>query len=170
MTQTATTPRYFTLEEANATLPLVRAITTDLVNLSRELLERKERLELLTTEREATWGDSGSDPYWDELRQVAEDLDKETLRLREYAAELQQLGLLLRDPVRGLVEFPAWVDQEKAFFCWSLGEAEITEWRGAGDRKSRRRSLAPRLPSGRAPGDSADGPGPSSSRPGLPNS
>jgi hypothetical protein len=168
MTQTASTARFFTLEEANATLPLVRAITSDLVSLSREVLERKQRLELLTTERDATWGDSGSDPYWDELRQVAEDLDKETLRLREYVAELEQLGLEVRDPVQGLVEFPAWVGRDRAFFCWSLGEAEVLHWRSAGDRKSRRRSITTPSATNTGPVDASDGP--PSPRPGLPNS
>ena len=39
--------KIFTPAEANATLPLVRAIVTDLVDLSRELAERRQRLALL---------------------------------------------------------------------------------------------------------------------------
>ena len=43
--------KVFTLEQATALLPLVRAITTDLVQLSREVIERRERLALLTAGR-----------------------------------------------------------------------------------------------------------------------
>ena len=39
--------KIFTPAEANATLPLVSAIVSDLVDLSRELTERRQRLTLL---------------------------------------------------------------------------------------------------------------------------
>ena len=36
--------KYFTVEQANAMLPLVRAIVKDLADLSREVIDRRERL------------------------------------------------------------------------------------------------------------------------------
>ncbi|MCH7995740.1 MAG: DUF2203 family protein, partial [Planctomycetes bacterium] len=44
--------RFFTVEEANKALPLVRAIVDDLARLSREVIERRERLSVLMDGRE----------------------------------------------------------------------------------------------------------------------
>ena len=55
--------KQFSVEEANAMLPLVGAIARDLVDLSREVAERQERIDHLTTGREMESGD----PYEDEL-------------------------------------------------------------------------------------------------------
>ena len=60
--------RTFTIEEANAALPLVRAIVTDLAGLSREVIERRRRVSLLLDSREADRGD----PYREELVQISE--------------------------------------------------------------------------------------------------
>src|SRR6185295_20107824 len=58
--------KIFTVEQANAALPLVRAITADLVRLSREVVERRERLTLLAAPRNA----AHQDPYAEELAQI----------------------------------------------------------------------------------------------------
>ena len=58
MVQASKPSRVFTLAEANAMLPLVRAITRDLVRLSREVVERHQRVEHLKAGRSITFGRS----------------------------------------------------------------------------------------------------------------
>ena len=53
----------FTIEQANATLPLVRAIVSDLVELSVEVAERRQRVGYLLKHRRK----NENDPYWQEL-------------------------------------------------------------------------------------------------------
>src|SRR6185436_2502523 len=81
--------RVFTIEQANAMLPLVRAITTDLAKLAREVVERRHRLALLTSGRDLTPGD----PYSDELAQMESHLERDAGRLQEYVEELRALGV-----------------------------------------------------------------------------
>ena len=79
----------FTIEEANAALPLVRAIVRDLVHLSQEVTERRQRVSFLLNNRER----NENDPYWQELAAVEASLEQDSLRLREYVDELRQLGI-----------------------------------------------------------------------------
>jgi hypothetical protein len=142
MTQSVPSVKLFTLAEANAMLPLVRAIALDLARLSQEVLERQQRLELLTVGREEDASSTaGEDPYRDELRLVAQELEKEHQQLREYVAELRQLGIRVQEPLRGRVAFPAWLRGELGGYSWELGEAEVMFWQGRDERRSPRRPL-----------------------------
>lgn len=110
----------FTVEEANACLPLVRAIVSDMIALSRDLLERRRRLDHLTAGR-----DLGSDLYSAELAQIEDEMSKENERLNGYLDEILQLGAEPKDPREGLVDFPAVLDGRDVYLCWKFGEPEV---------------------------------------------
>ncbi len=116
--------KQFTVEQANAMLPLVRAITRDLVALSRDVRDRQERIDHLTSGREMEAGD----PYEDELSQVKMELEKDRRRLREYAAELEQLGVVVRSATEGVVDFPSRLEGRRVSLCWMIGEPEVLHW------------------------------------------
>ncbi|MBX3415882.1 MAG: DUF2203 domain-containing protein [Pirellulales bacterium] len=116
--------KLFTLEEANATLPLVRAIVTDLSRLSRELVDRRERLALLRGSRELEPGD----PYSAELAQIEDELEKDRGELQGYIDELRQLGVEPKNGIEGLVDFPCHMDGRVVYLCWRLGEPEVLYW------------------------------------------
>lgn len=116
--------RLFTIEQANATLPLVRAITSDLASLARDVVERRHRLALLSAGRDL----KKSDPYSEELAQIEADLQLDGQRLMEYMNELKELGVEPKGAVEGLVDFPAEMDGRIVFLCWKLGEPEVLHW------------------------------------------
>jgi hypothetical protein len=116
--------KIFTVESANASLPLVRAIVKDLAQLSREVVERRERLALLLAGRER----GAHDPYGEELSQIEEELDKDSRRLQEYVDELCVLGVEPKNGPDGLVDFPATLDGRPIYLCWKLGEPEVLHW------------------------------------------
>jgi hypothetical protein len=124
MVQASKPSRVFTITQANAMLPLVRAITRDLVRLSREVVERHQRVEHLKAGRSITSGD----PYDEELAQIEEELAKDRKRLHEYVQELRQLGVEPKSGVDGIVDFPAILDGERVYLCWKYGEREILYW------------------------------------------
>jgi hypothetical protein len=128
--------RLFTVDEANAALPLVRAITADLARLSRDVIERRERLSHLHSGRPA---DSG-DPYSDELAEIENELELDTRRLHEYVDELRELGVEPKNGPEGLVDFPSKIDGRVVYLCWKLGEPEVLYWHeldaGFGGRQS----------------------------------
>ena len=115
--------KLFTVEEANRTLPLVRAIVSDITSLSREVIERRHRLSHLTAGRDL----DKSDLYTGELAEIEKDLERDTRRLQEYIRELRQLGVEPKGP-EGLVDFPASMDGRLVYLCWKLGEPEVLFW------------------------------------------
>ena len=116
--------RLFTIEQANATLPLVRAITTDLASLAKDVVERRHRLAMLTSGRDLKPGD----PYSDELAQMEADLERDASRLQGYVDELRELGVEPKGAVEGLVDFPCMMDGRLVLLCWRLGEPEVLFW------------------------------------------
>src|SRR5437764_13694181 len=116
--------RMFTIDQANAMLPLVRAITTDLAALARDVVERRHRLALLTAGRDLKPGD----PYSDELAQMEAELESDAARLQGYVEELRELGVEPKGAVEGLVDFPCKMDGRLVLLCWRLGESEVLYW------------------------------------------
>lgn len=129
--------KLFTIEQANAMLPLVRAITADLANLAREVVDRRHRLALLTAGRDWKPGD----PYSDELAEIEAKLEVDAQRLQEYVEELRELGVEPKGAVDGLVDFPSLMDGRIVFLCWKLGEPEVTHWHELDAGFSGRQSL-----------------------------
>jgi hypothetical protein len=123
-TRNAERKKYFTIDEANAMLPLVRAIVKDLADLSRDVFERRQRLEHLLAGRNP----DKDDVYSQELVQVEEELEKDSQRLRDYVEELQRLGVEPKNGLEGLVDFPTLIDDHPAYLCWKLGESEVLFW------------------------------------------
>lgn len=116
--------KVFTVEQANAALPLVRAITTDLANLSRDVIERRERLSLLSGGRQR----EKRDLYADELAHMEDELKRDTERLQSYVEELRELGVEPKNGPEGLIDFPAVMEGRAVYLCWKLGETEVLHW------------------------------------------
>lgn len=116
--------KLFTIPQANATLPLVRAITGDIVRLARDILVRRESLANLAAGRS---GES-QDVYSEELSHIEEELEKDNQRLAEYVDELRQLGVELKGAAEGLVDFPSMQDGRVVYLCWKYNEPEVLYW------------------------------------------
>jgi hypothetical protein len=116
--------KLFTIDQANAMLPLVKAITSDLSRLAGEVVERRHRLAMLTAGRDLKAGD----PYADELAQTEAELESDVVRIQEYIAELRALGVEPKGAMEGLVDFPSLMDGRIIYLCWRLGEPEVLHW------------------------------------------
>jgi hypothetical protein len=116
--------RYFTVSEANATLPYLRAVLRDVTELAQELRERHERLVRLRP------GERGgmSEAHQEEILQARDDLERGQERMQEYEEELKQIGVELKDYVTGLIDFPSLMDGREVYLCWRLDEPEVGHW------------------------------------------
>jgi hypothetical protein len=103
----------FTVARANRALPLVARVAGDIV-------ARFAEMRRLAAERQGARG---------EARETIErrlfDLEGE---LERHAQELAGIGCELKDPARGLLDFPARRGSEPILLCWMAGEASVGFW------------------------------------------
>ncbi len=116
-TQTPT-KKYFTVEQANAMLPLLRLILRDITTLARTLREQNRRLARLQQDEK---------PVADIDALVAE-IEATQDQIGSHKDELDQLQVELKDPLTGLLDFPAWIDGREVYLCWRLDEPEVAHW------------------------------------------
>lgn len=119
--------QYFTAEEANQRLPLVRVIVQDIVDLHKDVHERRERLNRIRQLPGASKRDEET-LHSEELRQTELEIDRDIVRLDAFVEELRELGCELKDRHNGLIDFLTLVDGREAYLCWKLGEDEIAYW------------------------------------------
>ena len=115
--------KFYTPAEANAALPLVRAIVADITALAGSLRERYERLQQTRRER-----DNPKDAYQEEWQHMQEEFERDQERLREFEQELTKLGIHLKDYHQGLIDFPCWRDGREVYLCWKQGEPDVAHW------------------------------------------
>ena len=121
--KTVAEKKFFTPAQANAMLPLVRRIVADITGLVGELKERHARLVRLQKPH-----GNIDDAHREELLQVEADFERAREQMGEFIDELAELGVELKDPVTGLIDFPWWKDGREVYLCWRLGEAEVGHW------------------------------------------
>ena len=110
--------RHFTIEEANAELERIAPMLEALRDAKDRLLDEDAR-EVLT---EAAPTNGGGVPG----KQVGEAF----LEVREILVELTDIGIIVRDVDRGLIDLPSIRDGEEVYLCWQLGEGDIAWWHG----------------------------------------
>jgi hypothetical protein len=115
--------KYFTVEEANKALPLVKMIVTDIVRQYRVVEDLQQRLSMVSKDRRRP----SKDLYSEELAQSQAELDTEEQKLRSYVEELKRLGVEWKGP-DGLCDFYSMMDGREVFLCWRLGEPEVAHW------------------------------------------
>jgi hypothetical protein len=120
MAATKTRKKYYTVEQANASLPLLRLIVRDITVLAQSLNEQHRRLTKLQDEPEPM-------PE-DELDAAIARMEDGQAQMRAYEQELRDLNVELKDYLTGLVDFPARIDGLDVYLCWRLGEPEVAHW------------------------------------------
>jgi hypothetical protein len=74
----------------------------------------------------------------DAQRELAESAEA----LHEALEELDGLGVQIKDPLRGLLDFPSERDGEVVELCWLHGEPAVAHWHRIGEGFAGRRPLA----------------------------
>lgn len=131
------TERIFTLAEAQRSLPHVAAAV---MVLQRRVL-RLDQLRALCESIQRTAGADG-----DPLAVDDRELRAEIAKLEEQAGELVEyiagLGVELKDPRRGLIDWVAEREGRRVYLCWQAGERVIGWWHELADGFAGRQPIA----------------------------
>ena len=104
----------FTRESANALLPELRTI---LLSLRDAYAATAGHGEAVRTLSHGNGGTSHAQAWAAAERTVAESL-----------RWLQERGILLKDPERGLVDFPSVREGRRILLCWQMDEPSVDYW------------------------------------------
>lgn len=109
---------YFTPQEASKLLPDIKLKIKELLELRRVVLQLHTELE-----RYSLFGFET-----EEMVDKAAQLDAMLGGLTKKLAELEDLGVKVKDLDYGAVDFPADRYGEKVMLCWRYGESEVSYW------------------------------------------
>jgi hypothetical protein len=108
--------RLYRLEEANALVPKLRPLLERIRDNQKALAEDKT----LAVVRQKASHNGGGLPGG-HLAEVTQSLERDL-------GQLQEWGIVLRDPSIGLIDFFHERDGRTVFLCWKLGEARVEWW------------------------------------------
>lgn len=116
------TKRFFTLDQANSALPLVRRIASDIVAQYQQLEHLQRKRERLSKQ------DKSKQDKTDERRGLDSLAVQGSQRLKDLIDEIKLIGCEPKDWVNGLIDFPALLDGREVYLCWRLGEEQVSHW------------------------------------------
>ena len=130
--------RLFSVEQANAMLPLLRRIVEDVVIGYRRWQERVREFEVVTASSRADQPDERAEELQAEAQRLATESDG-------FIAELTSLGVEFKGFDAGLVDFPAVLAGRPVYLCWRLGEPSVQYWHDRDAGFDGRRPLGARV-------------------------
>jgi len=116
--------RVYTLAEARALLPAVQPVLAGIASLVRELRAMQAAM---SVDMRGASGDGSltANPWAEHSKDRGDEL---TRLLQEAVVRLEQWGVELKDPDRGLIDFHHEREGEVVYLCYMLGEPDIAWW------------------------------------------
>ena len=114
--------KFFTLAEANRTLPLVKRVVQDITTVYPQWQDLVARYELIAAQARPEWGES------QEQLSLKTEIDNVAGKINSYLQELEQIGCEFKGFDAGLVDFHGRLDGREILWCWKFGEDRIAHW------------------------------------------
>lgn len=115
----------FTLDEAQSLLPVLEALLKRALEGKKAAEEVEGALNELS--RQIYLAGGMRVDITKVARQRAE-MENHLQRVRETVAEIDEIGVQVKDLDSGLLDFPFRLDDEVVLLCWRLGETSIEHW------------------------------------------
>ena len=134
--------RTFTLDEALSLLPVLESLLRASIAGKQLIEEFEAELQAL---RHRIFLNGGM--YLDVVplaRRKAERTKAEQ-RAKDALAEIDSIGVQVKDLNIGLLDFPCEVEGEIVLLCWKMGEKSITHWHGTQEGFAGRKPIDARI-------------------------
>jgi hypothetical protein len=132
----------FTLEEAQSLLPLLESLLKRAIESKRAAEEIETKIAELGRKIYLSGGMRVSVA---EAGKQRAEVQAHLERVRESIAEIDAIGVQVKDLETGLLDFPCRVDDQVVLLCWRVGEAAIEHWHTIEDGFKGRRPLDDRF-------------------------
>jgi len=134
--------RTFTLDEAQDLLPVLES-------LLRTSIDGKKLIELVDAEFQEmahrVFLNGGMSLNVVHLARRKAEREKAIQCVRDAMAEIDAIGVQVKDLEIGLLDFPCEVDGQVVLLCWKLGETAITHWHGVSEGFAGRKPVDERI-------------------------
>jgi hypothetical protein len=115
----------FTLDEAQSLLPLLESLLNRAIESKREgeaveakLLDLSRRIYL----------NGGMRVDTAKVAEQRAEIETHMNRVRETVAEIDAIGVQVKDLDAGLLDFPCRLEDQIVLLCWKMGESSIDHW------------------------------------------
>jgi hypothetical protein len=132
----------FTLEEAQSLLPLLESLLKRAIEGKRAAQEVESRL---TELGRRIYLAGGMRVNVAEAGRERAELNAHLQTVRESVAEIDAIGVQVKDVDSGLLDFPCRVDDQVVLLCWRMGEVGIEHWHTVEDGFKGRRPVDERF-------------------------
>jgi hypothetical protein len=134
--------KIFTLSEAQTLLPVVEALlrrAQAAATLAGELEQQMQQLS------HRIFLSGGLHVHVGVAARRRAERDKAVQEAKDTLAEIDSIGVVVKDLGQGLLDFPSAMDGKSILLCWKLGEPAIAFWHTEEEGFAGRKPLDPQL-------------------------
>lgn len=117
--------RHFTLDEAQSLLPVLENLLKRAMEARREAEEIEEKLQALGRK---VFLMGGMLLDVEKVKRRREAHESHMQAAKDSLAEIDAIGVQIKDLETGLLDFPCLIDGETVLLCWKMGESRIEFW------------------------------------------
>jgi hypothetical protein len=117
--------KIFTLEEAQSLLPVLESLLKRAIDGKRLAEEAESELSGLA---QSIYLSGGMRVNTTLAAKQRAEMEAQLKRVKESIAEIDTIGVQVKDLDAGLLDFPCRLDDQVVLLCWRMGEASIEHW------------------------------------------
>ena len=115
----------FTVDEAQSLLPVLESLLKRAIEGKQSAEEAESGLSELARRINLSGGMKVDVSIAAKTRM---EMESHLQRVRENIAEIDSIGVQVKDLEAGLLDFPCRIDDEVVLLCWRMGEPAIEHW------------------------------------------